>query len=104
MKRNPAVEMFRVVLTFGIVLLHAITKCGHHASAVTNYGAYFLYCCVVGFVFISGYYGMKMSAMKLAKLWGEFLFSLRNSVVGVGFLRICRLESILGHPYRELVP
>lgn len=69
-KRNASVELLRLSLMFGIVLLHVITQDGYFtidnrlAKCVTNA----LSTCVVGFIFISGYYGIKMSILKVMRL------------------------------------
>jgi len=70
MKRNAGIELYRVLLMFGIVLLHAMTTCGYKVPGLFGRTSYFLYSCVVGFVFITGWYGVKFSLFKLAKLWG----------------------------------
>lgn len=64
--RDSSIELYRVLLMLGICVLHSITKCGH-----TNaYLADALKPCVVGFVFISGWYGVRFSMRKLLKLYG----------------------------------
>lgn len=66
MKRNPAIELYRVVLMYGICLFHAVVSCGHNISWVNN-----LLCpCVVGFVFVSGWFGVRFSWTKIVRLVG----------------------------------
>ena len=69
-KRNVNVEVFRVALTFGICLLHTIVFGGYAAPWMQN----ILSSCVVGFVFISGWFGVKFSWRKLVKLYGIGLY------------------------------
>lgn len=62
--RNESVEFYRCALMFGIVLFHCITMGGHYRPRLDN----FLLACVDGFVFISGYYGIKLRPSKLIRL------------------------------------
>jgi len=66
MKRNPSIELYRCLLMYGICLLHAVTQCGHNVPWLANV----LTTCVVGFVFISGWFGVKFTWWKLVKLYG----------------------------------
>lgn len=63
-KRNPNVELFRVLLTLGIVLVHTVNLGGYRKVWLVD----ILMSCVVGFVFISGWFGVKFSWKKLIKL------------------------------------
>lgn len=65
-KRNPAIELLRIVLMFGICWLHCSSQGGAFRETKCLY--YLLRPCVVGFVFISGYFGMRFSWRKIAKL------------------------------------
>lgn len=88
MKRNSSIELFRVLLMFGICLLHSITQGGHNQAWVANV----LTPCVAGFVFISGWYGIRFSVRKLVLLWGialwaSFAFAVYSTLVaGTGIL------------------
>lgn len=64
--RDGSIELYRVLLMLGVCILHSITKCGHTNSYVADA----LKPCVVGFVFISGWYGVRFSVRKLIKLYG----------------------------------
>ena len=64
--RDGAVELYRVALMYGICLLHTVNFGGYQKWWLANV----LYTCVVGFVFISGWFGIRFSWMKLAKLYG----------------------------------
>ena len=66
MKRNSSIELYRVLLMFGICLLHAVGFGGHGVSWACN----ILTTCVVGFVFISGWFGVRFSWWKVLKLYG----------------------------------
>ena len=66
MKRNSSIELYRVGLMFGICLLHSIGFGPFKCSWACN----ILASCVVGFVFISGWCGIKFSWWKLVKLYG----------------------------------
>lgn len=67
--RNPSVELLRVLMVFGICWLHAITTCARINSPLSRIN-YFLYPCVVGFVFITGWFGISFSWRRLLKLYG----------------------------------
>lgn len=95
MKRNAAIEFFRLGMMFGIVLLHVITKTGYCHRGLDN----LLSPCVLGFVFISGYFGIRFSWAKIGHLlvlavfcssfmyvfgwlWGLYEFSLSQCLKG----------------------
>ena len=69
-KRDTAIELYRVMLMFGICLLHAIGNSAEPKVWMQN----ILASCVVGFVFISGWFGIKFTWMKIAKLYGIGLY------------------------------
>ena len=70
--RNPAVECYRVLLMFGICLLHCITA-GPFNKDWFIFGiagpANLLATCVNGFVFISGWYGIRTTAPRVARFY-----------------------------------
>ena len=70
MKRDFVIDVYRVCLMFGICLLHAITQGGHNVSWAGN----MLQWCVPGFMFISGWYGIKFSIDKVFRLYGISLY------------------------------
>lgn len=70
--RNPILEFYRVLLMFGIVLLHI-------AALPEFWGgyrrlAYLLHPCVDGFVFLGGWFGIRFSWKKLMKLYGTAIW------------------------------
>ena len=65
--RDGNVELFRVLLTFGIVWLHSI---GFGMPGKEEWLRSMLLPCVVGFVFISGWYGVRFSFKKIVRLYG----------------------------------
>ena len=67
MKRNAAVEFYRALLMFGICLLHACGNTGAPSSVVLDN---VLRQCMPGFVFITGWFGMRFSLRKLVGLYG----------------------------------
>lgn len=83
-QREANIEVYRVALMFGICLLHTIGFGGYAAPWMQN----ILSSCVVGFVFISGWFGVKFSCRKLVKLYGIGLYCAMVfgilSVIGVG--------------------
>ena len=60
MKRDPAIELFRVLLIFGVCLLHV---------APSTRISQLLVSCVPGFVLISGYFGIRFKWSKILKLY-----------------------------------
>lgn len=60
MKRDSAIELFRILLIFGICLLHV---------GVVSWFSSALVSCVPGFVLISGYFGIRFSWRKILKLY-----------------------------------
>ena len=69
-KRDASIDFYRVMLMFGICTLHSITQAGHNVAWAAN----MLSWCVPGFMFISGWFGMRFSFMKVAKLYGISLY------------------------------
>ena len=69
MKRNPAIELFRVLLMFGICLLHVQTAAG--GGRLTSV----LVSCVPGFVMISGWFGIHFSWRKIFMLYGVAVYA-----------------------------
>lgn len=63
--RDEGVESLRVILMFGICLLHSVSMCGHPNRWIMMP----LLACVDAFVFISGYYGIKFKISKLVRLY-----------------------------------
>lgn len=70
MRRNSEFDVLRVMLMFGICMIHAVAQAGHNAPWVANM---FLWC-VPGFVFISGWFGIRFSVGKILKLYGISLY------------------------------
>lgn len=69
--RDPEIELLRVLLMLGICIVHIINigrAPGWVDSLTWLHGL--VVCSVVGFVFISGYYGIRFSFAKLLRLYG----------------------------------
>lgn len=81
MNRNPAIELFRVLLMLGVCVLHAMTMCGHNSGPILGRLTYVLYSCVVGFVFISGWFGIDFKFRKLLRLWGVAFYAASVAIV-----------------------
>ena len=64
--RNASIELYRIFLMFGICLLHSITQGGNNVAWAAN----LLDWCVPGFIFLSGWFGIHFSFLKLIKLYG----------------------------------
>lgn len=81
MKRNSSIELYRVLLMLGVCVLHAMTMCGHNSGPIWGRFTYVLYSCVVGFVFISGWFGIDFKFRKLLRLWGVAFYAAFVAIV-----------------------
>jgi len=70
--RQASIECYRVVLMFGICLLHCITQGGHQVRGLDNA----LLSCVDGFVLISGWFGIRPTISKVMFLVSQAACSL----------------------------
>ena len=66
MKRNASIELFRLLLIFGICLLHSAIDPGYARAWFINITCF----CVTAFAFISGYYGISFRPSKIVRLVG----------------------------------
>ncbi len=71
MRRDANIEFYRTILMFGICLLHSVYHSGNELPWVSNA----LRWCVDGFVFISGWYGIRFSPSKVLRFLGVTFFS-----------------------------
>ena len=82
--RDSRIELYRCLLTWGIVFLHVV---GFYAAGAMRLSSAFVWC-VPGFVFITGYFGNKFTWKKVLKIYGVALWcypvtiAIRNLVVG----------------------
>jgi len=67
MRRNGAVDLYRVMAMLGIVMLHVIAFTGLWSKG--RHVGYLLATCVNGFALISGYFGIKFSWRKIVSLY-----------------------------------
>ena len=74
MKRNSAIDFLRALMMLGIILLHILATPEHWTA--WRHVAYLLMPCVVGFVFISGYFSVKFIWRKLLALYGTAFWCL----------------------------
>lgn len=75
-KRNASIELYRMLMMFCICWLHCVQQGGRFGE--TRWIYYLMRFSVVGFVFISGYFGINGGGAKLLKLimtcfWGAVL-------------------------------
>ena len=63
-ERDGNIEVYRVTLMFGIVSLHCLTAGEYNKPWLSN----ILLSCVNGFVFITGYFGLKFAPSKIVRL------------------------------------
>ena len=71
--RISGIELYRALLMFGICLLHTVSQGnGGVGSAVV---CSVLQACVCGFVFISGWFGIRFRPAKLVRLYGVGVFA-----------------------------
>lgn len=64
-KRNDSIEVFRVLLMFGICFLHAVSQGDFYCHTLVK----ILCPAVCGFVFISGWFGVRFSMGKILRLY-----------------------------------
>ena len=64
-KRNVGIELFRILMMLGIVAVHV---CGH-SDFVSVRLRNLATTCIVGFVMISGYFGIRFAPSKLIRLY-----------------------------------
>ena len=87
-KRDPGIELYRICLMFGICLLHCVCQGkwrGIWPSQLLSF-------CVPGFVFVSGYFGIRFSFSKVIRLYSIPLYAciiapLCGGVIGNGYWR-----------------
>ena len=82
--RDSRIELYRCLLTWGIVFLHVV---GFYAAGAMRLSSAFAWC-VPGFIFITGFFGCKFSWKKVLKIYGVALWcypvtiAIRNLVLG----------------------
>ena len=64
-RRNDAIEVFRALLMFGICFLHAVSQGDFYCHTLVK----ILCPAVCGFVFISGWFGVRFSVGKILRLY-----------------------------------
>lgn len=63
--RDPEIELYRILLMFGICLLHCVCQGKWSGIWPRN----LLVFCIPGFVFISGWFGIRFSVSKIIRLY-----------------------------------
>lgn len=71
-ERNPSIEVLRVLLMFGICLCHSVGAGGYMCEPVRNV----CMMCTVGFIFITGWFGVRFTIARFLKLLGIAVFAL----------------------------
>lgn len=75
--RNPAIEGLRIMLMLGICMCHSVGAGGFCYAPVRNV----CMMCTVGFVFITGWFGVGLAVKKIARLLGIAIFALAVVVI-----------------------
>lgn len=101
MKRDASIELFRICIMFGICLLHMHTIIMHDFGSILTRS---LMACVPAFAFLSGWFGMRFSLLKVVRLFalavfcslimtcfGQFLY---GDWSGIGHLCFLALQSV----------
>lgn len=70
--RNPTIEVLRVFLMFGICLCHSVGAGGYMCAPIRNV----CMMCTVGFIFITGWFGVRLTIGRVCKLFGIAIFAL----------------------------
>ena len=82
--RDSRIELYRCLMTWGIVFLHVVR---FYAAGAMRLSSAFAWC-VPGFIFITGYFGSKFNWKKVLKIYGVALWcypvtiAIRNLVLG----------------------
>lgn len=76
--RNVGVELYRVLLMLGICFIHSFGIGGTICSKAVSSSLLF---CVCGFVFISGYYGIRFRVSKFVSMYGLGAFAAAVSTI-----------------------
>lgn len=71
-ERNPSIEVLRVLLMFGICLCHSVGAGGYMCVPLRNV----CMMCTVGFIFITGWFGVRFTLARILKLLGVAVFAL----------------------------
>lgn len=88
--RNPTIEVLRVFLMFGICLCHSVGAGGYMCAPIRNV----CMMCTVGFIFITGWFGVRLTLGRVCKLFGIAIFA----------LGVVILEDVLWHGRITLSP
>ena len=70
--RNSGIELFRALLMFGICMCHSVGAGGYIWAPLRNV----CMMCTVGFIFITGWFGIHFSLKRIVRLLGIALFAL----------------------------
>ena len=90
--RDPVIELYRILLMFGICWLHCLCQGAWQGM----WPRWVLSACVPGFVFISGYFGVKFSVSKTIRLYSVPIYaSLLAPFLGGAFLHGCYWKEVI---------
>lgn len=90
--RDPVIELYRILLMFGICWLHCICQGMWRGM----WPRWVLSACVPGFVFISGYFGVRFSVSKTIRLYSVPIYaSLLAPFLGGAFLHGCYWKEVI---------
>ena len=93
-ERNVGLELMRLVMMFGIVVMHAAVQCAYPQAGLHWT---LLDWCVCGFVFMSGYFGVRFNVRKCLNLvaLGIWCAIVSNMVAGKSVLN--SLKGVCGY-------
>ena len=77
--RNPSIEFCRCLFMFGICWLHCCQQGGRQSETMHIY--YLMRPCVVGFIFITGWFGIRFNFSKIIRL---ILISFVGAISSIG--------------------
>lgn len=81
-ERNMSVELYRALMMLGICMIHGFGVGMPRTVPAMRVIQSLLLFCVCGFVFLSGYYGIRFKLIKIIRLYGLGLFGAIVSSVG----------------------
>ncbi len=93
-KRNAGLELMRLLMMFGIVAMHAAVQCAYPQD-----GSHWtiLDWCVCGFVFISGYFGVKFNVRKCLNMVALCIWCAIVSNIAGGAGALYAIKGICGY-------
>ena len=92
--RDSSIDFYRTIMMLGVCFIHSFGINGTMYSKAVSSALYF---CVCGFIFISGYYGIRFRPSKIIELYGLGAFGAAVATIAT---RICCPDMCGSYPHR----